>query len=86
MSIKILNARKIVVGADWSNYKAYVVGSIYRQPTGPCILKGFQQNKDDENMIDLYLKPKEKDKAMFLWKSVRKDSCLEIEYDSTPGE
>ena len=84
MSIKIPNARKIVVGANWNNYKAYQIGSTYRQPQGPCTLVNFIQNDDDENMVDLYLKPK--GGAIFKWKSINKRSFLEVEYDSNPGE
>ena len=84
MSVDVTNARKIVVGADWRNYKAYQLGSTYRQPQGNCLLVNFLQNEKDESMVDLYLKPNKG--ARFKWKSIRKDTFLEVEYDSNPGE
>jgi len=84
MAIKVENARKIVVGTSWDNYKVYQKESTYRQPVGQCSLSDFIQNEDDEEMVDIYLKPTKG--AAFLWKSINKKTFLEVEYDSNFGK
>jgi hypothetical protein len=83
MPVKIENARKIVVGTSWDNYKVYQKNSVYRQPIGECRLTDFLQNEDEDDMVDIYLKPT--DGAKFLWKSMSKKTFLEVEYDSNFG-
>ena len=84
MSLKISNARKLIIGPSYHNYKAYQIGINYRQPIGSCRLTDIVQNKEDQEMVDIYLKP---DKGVrFLWKSIHKKTILEVEYDSNYGQ
>ena len=83
-SVKVENARKILIGESFNNCIKYQKGSKYRQPNGQCELVDFIQNEEDPNLIDIYLKPPEG--AIYLWKSMSKRMLLEVEYDSSFGE
>ena len=83
MAVKIENARKIVVGSDWNNYKVYQKNSSYRQPEGQCKLTDFIQSDEDPNMVEIFLQSEEG--AKFKWKVINKSTFLEVEYDSNVG-
>lgn len=73
------NYRKIVVGDDFSNSIAYVVGVKYLK--GGLQITDIIPSTSEEGCFDIYAKKYASAGSPFLWKRIPKRSIIDFEFD-----